>query len=37
MAHNPAAWPDQARLASEEKWSEFEEYQEILNKVKKKK
>ncbi len=29
--HNPSTWPDQARLASEGKWSELEEYQEILN------
>lgn len=30
-AHSPTTWPDQARLASKWKWSELEEYQEILN------
>ena len=35
-SHNPATWPDQARLAHEGKWSELEEYQEILNGWKKK-
>lgn len=29
--HTPTTWPDQARLASKWKWSELEEYQEILN------
>lgn len=29
--HIPTTWPDQARLASAWKWSELEEYQEILN------
>ena len=30
-AHVPTTWPDQARLADSWKWSEFEEYQDILN------
>lgn len=29
--HNPATWPDQARLAMQKKWKELEEYQEILS------
>ncbi len=29
-------WPDQAKLAHDKKWSELEEYQEILGKSKKK-
>ena len=29
--HNPATWPDQARIAAEKKFTELEEYQEILN------
>jgi predicted flap endonuclease-1-like 5' DNA nuclease len=29
--HVPATWPDQARLADSQKWSELEEYQDILN------
>jgi len=28
--HDPATWPDQAKLAGSGKWSELEEYQEIL-------
>jgi len=28
--HNPSTWPDQAQLAHDGKWSELEEYQEIL-------
>jgi len=36
-SHNPATWPDQARLAHDKKWSELEEYQEILGSIKKKK
>ncbi len=31
QVHSPTTWPDQARLAMEGKWSELEEYQEILN------
>ena len=34
--HNPTTWPDQAGLAMDEKWSELEEYQKILNSGKKK-
>lgn len=34
-AHNPSTWPDQARLAIQSKWSELEEYQDILNSNKK--
>lgn len=34
--HNPATWPDQARLAMQKKWSELEEYQEILTQGRKK-
>jgi hypothetical protein len=30
-AHVPTTWPDQARLADTWKWSELEEYQDILN------
>lgn len=33
--HNPATWPDQAKLAMQKKWTELEEYQEILNNGKK--
>lgn len=33
--NNPANWPDQARLAHDEKWSELEEYQNILKGKKK--
>jgi len=29
--HVPTTWPDQAKLAASGKWSELEEYQEILN------
>jgi len=29
--HSPTTWPDQAQLARDAKWSELEEYQEILN------
>ena len=29
--HNPKTWPDQAHLASEGKWGELKEYQDILN------
>jgi nucleotidyltransferase/DNA polymerase involved in DNA repair len=29
--HVPTTWPDQARLADKGKWSELEEYQDILN------
>jgi len=29
--HNPKTWPDQAELASQERWSELKEYQELLN------
>mgnify|MGYP001944318217 CR=1 FL=1 len=29
--HIPTTWPDQAVLADSEKWSELEEYQDILN------
>jgi len=29
--HSPTTWPDQAALARDAKWSELEEYQEILN------
>jgi len=29
--HSPTTWPDQAGLARDAKWSELEEYQEILN------
>ncbi len=29
--HTPTTWPDQARLADAGKWSELEEYQDILN------
>jgi len=32
--YNPATWPDQAALAMKWKWSELEEYQEILTKHK---
>ena len=28
--HVPTTWPDQARLANNQKWSELEEYQDIL-------
>lgn len=35
--HNPSTWPDQARLAMKGKWSELEEYQDILGSNKKKK
>lgn len=28
--HNPSTWPDQAKLALQKKWSELEEYQEIM-------
>lgn len=31
---SPIAWPDQARLALHHKWSELEEYQEILRSAK---
>jgi predicted flap endonuclease-1-like 5' DNA nuclease len=37
LIHSHATWPDQAKLAMKWKWSELEEYQEILNKNKKKK
>lgn len=36
-SHNPTTWPDQARLARDDSWTELEEYQEILGKSKKKK
>lgn len=29
--YSPTTWPDQWELASNQKWSELEEYQEILN------
>jgi predicted flap endonuclease-1-like 5' DNA nuclease len=29
--HIPTTWPDQAALADTQKWSELEEYQNILN------
>lgn len=32
--HNPVTWPDQAKLAMQKKWTELEEYQDILNKAK---
>jgi hypothetical protein len=35
--HIPTTWPDQARLASAWKWSELEEYQDILSEGKIKK
>lgn len=28
--YSPVTWPDQARLAAHKKWTELEEYQEIL-------
>lgn len=31
QVHSPTTWPDQARLAMQEKWKELEEYQSILN------
>ncbi len=31
QVHTPTTWPDQAKLAQEGKWTELEEYQEILN------
>lgn len=34
--HSPVTWWDQAKLASEKKWKELEEYQEILNAGRKK-
>ena len=33
---NPTTWPDQADLAKRKKWSELEEYQDILKQSKKK-
>jgi len=35
--HSPATWPDQAKLAMNKKWTELEEYQDILNSHKTKK
>jgi hypothetical protein len=29
-SYNPTTWPDQAELAKRKKWSELEEYQEIM-------
>lgn len=34
--YNPTTWPDQADLARRKKWSELEEYQEIMKNSKKK-
>jgi len=34
--YNPTTWPDQADLAKRKKWSELEEYQEIMKNAKKK-
>ena len=34
--YNPTTWPDQADLARQKKWSELEEYQEIMKNSKKK-
>lgn len=34
--YNPTTWPDQADLAKRKKWSELEEYQEIMKSSKKK-
>lgn len=36
-SYNPTTWPDQANLAYRKKWSELEEYQEILKASNKKK
>jgi len=33
----PTTWPDQAKLADKKRWSELEEYQEIMKKSKKQK
>lgn len=33
--YSPVTWPDQARLADHAKWTELEEYQEILTKSEK--
>lgn len=33
--YSPVTWPDQARLASHAKWTELEEYQEILTRSEK--
>lgn len=35
-SYNPTTWPDQADLAKRKKWSELEEYQEIIKTSKKK-
>jgi len=35
-SYNPTTWPDQADLAKRKKWSELEEYQEIMKNSKKK-
>jgi len=35
-SYNPTTWPDQALLAKRKKWSELEEYQEIMKNAKKK-
>lgn len=35
-SYNPTTWPDQALLAKRKKWSELEEYQEIMKNSKKK-
>jgi len=35
-SYNPTTWPDQALLAKRKKWSELEEYQEIMKNTKKK-
>lgn len=36
VRYNPTTWPDQADLAKRKKWSELEEYQEIIKTSKKK-
>ena len=28
--HNPKSWPDQAKLAAEERWDELDEFQDTL-------
>jgi len=35
-SYNPTTWPDQADLAKRKKWTELEEYQEIMKNSKKK-